>query len=208
MTEDRFEEFLQEAAQAYNPPPPTPREEMWARIRSARAGDGRRSGIARWTSSPWVRWGIGLAAALAIGIGLGRMSALDEPAAPTVAENAEVDRRAGGLAYRLAAAEHLSRAEALLVGFQVDPGASGLDSGFARSAGDLLTETRLLLDSPAAEEPATRELLRDLELILVQLLHVSPNDEADELESIHRGLETTDLLPRLRSTVQVTAAGS
>ncbi len=36
MSEDRFEEFLKDAAADYNRPPETPREEIWARIQEAR----------------------------------------------------------------------------------------------------------------------------------------------------------------------------
>ena len=37
MSEDKFEEFLQREAQAYNPPPATaPRDEMWAAIQRSR----------------------------------------------------------------------------------------------------------------------------------------------------------------------------
>ena len=37
MTDEKFEEFLKQAAQEYNVPPETPRAEMWAWIDEARA---------------------------------------------------------------------------------------------------------------------------------------------------------------------------
>ena len=37
MIDDQHDEMLQGLAEAYHPPPPTPREEIWARIQEARA---------------------------------------------------------------------------------------------------------------------------------------------------------------------------
>jgi len=71
MTDDGFEEFLQREARGYNAPPPTPREEMWARIdaerRTRRAG--REVTIAR--RRVWWTVGAGIAAALVLGVGIG-----------------------------------------------------------------------------------------------------------------------------------------
>jgi hypothetical protein len=69
-------------------------------------------------------------------------------------------------------------------------------------ARDVLGSTRLLLDSPAAEEPQLRRLLGDLELVLVQLVQVTGGTltEEDQL-LIDRALGERDLLPRLRTAV-------
>lgn len=40
MNQDRIESLLREAERGYNVPPPTPREEMWARIETARRASG------------------------------------------------------------------------------------------------------------------------------------------------------------------------
>ena len=44
--EDRFDEFLRDQARDYNPPPETPRAEIWERIRAARETDRRTGGPA------------------------------------------------------------------------------------------------------------------------------------------------------------------
>jgi hypothetical protein len=77
--DSRFDEILREAAQDYNRPPGTPRELMWNRIEARReAGRERRDAgvipMRRPTHRHWLRWGVGIAAALALGFGLGRMS--------------------------------------------------------------------------------------------------------------------------------------
>ena len=41
MTDDRLDQRIREAARAYNSPPETPREPMWAMIAEARAGEAR-----------------------------------------------------------------------------------------------------------------------------------------------------------------------
>ncbi|MFS8638809.1 MAG: hypothetical protein FWJ74_12020 [Gemmatimonadota bacterium] len=100
MKEDRFEALLRDVASEYNSPPATPREEIWAGIQSRRrrgdvaiagdparditagdpacdiaAGDPRpdasapRTGLGRY----W-RWGVGMAAVFALGVGLGRLA--------------------------------------------------------------------------------------------------------------------------------------
>src|SRR5207247_1070806 len=72
MTEDRLERLLRDAAQDYHRPPETPREELWRRIIAVREARRRRRAL---SASPWLRWGIGIAAVLALGIGIGRWTA-------------------------------------------------------------------------------------------------------------------------------------
>jgi hypothetical protein len=62
----------------------------------------------------------------------------------------------------------------------------------------MLTNTRLLLDSPAGDDPVRRRLLEDLETVLVQLLQRT-GGAVDERALIERTLERTQLLSRLRS---------
>jgi hypothetical protein len=62
-----------------------------------------------------------------------------------------------------------------------------------------LTRTRLLLDSPAANDPTMRNLLEDLELVLAQVVHLENNQSRTELDLINRALEQRDVIPRLRT---------
>src|SRR3989442_8991969 len=64
--EQRFETFLRDAVRDYHRPPATPREELWARIAAARDARRRRTLALR----PWLRWGVGIAAVLVIGMGI------------------------------------------------------------------------------------------------------------------------------------------
>ena len=60
---------------------------------------------------------------------------------------------------------------------------------------------RLLLDSPAAAEPATRLLLEDLELVLAEIAQLSPRSRDEDLQLIRDGLERGNVMPRLRTAV-------
>jgi hypothetical protein len=74
-------------------------------------------------------------------------------------------------------------------------------------ARDLLSNTRLLLDSPAAVDPERRRLLEDLELVLVQIVQLAPANTADRA-MIDRALEHDHVMTRLRTAVPAGQAGT
>lgn len=204
MMEDRFDDVLSEAARSYNEPPEPPRELMWARIEAIRRERAERRRQLRILYSPWTRWGIGIAAALIVGIGIGRY-AMRSPTAP-VANGGEAPVVAdASVAYRLITAEHLARAEAFLTGFRTDrrlgEGAGTSDAELGSATEDLLSSTRLLLDSPAADDPGFRTLLEDLELVLVQIARLTAEDDGEEVELVTDGIEHRGLLLRLRTAI-------
>lgn len=193
--DDLLDARLRELAQDYHEPPAPPREEMWAAIAARRAAP--RVRVAR---GPWV-WGLAAAAVLAVGVALGRWSAArgtapdatmtaDAPGAPVPAD----------APLRLAATQYLSRTEALLTG--VRSGSVPVDAQFLASARDLLSMTRLLLDSPLAQDPQLLDLLEDLELLLVQVVQLEPaSGGTEELDLITDGMNQRGVLPRLRSAI-------
>ena len=103
-----------------------------------------------------------------------------------------------GTAYAIASRDHLTRAEALVAVVATMPADAMMDSLMGRWARDVLMNTRLLLDSPAGEDPIRRRLLEDLETLLVQLVQRSGR-AAEERQLIDRTLQRTQLLTRLRS---------
>lgn len=201
MTQEHFDEFLKRTLPDLDPVPPTPREEMWARIERQRSftKQVRRTTIKR----TWVGWGVGLAAALAVGVGLGRITTLGVERAETpVAQvtnpapgNTSVNREA----YNVTVANHMTSAEALLTTYRTQT-AGTMDPDMKAWARDLLTNTRLLMDSPAADDPEVAELLGDLELIIAQIAQASAPSGV-EREIIRDGMKKTAVLPRLRATV-------
>jgi hypothetical protein len=109
--------------------------------------------------------------------------------------------------YHAAAIQTLAQAEALLTTYRrADEVAGAHDQESmlqaARWARDVLSSTRLLLDSPASRDPQLRALLADLELVLAQIVQLSGTPlQAGERELIGRAMRDRDLLPRLRSAV-------
>lgn len=203
-------DLVDAARRTYNAPPVTPREEMWAAIEAARGGDiARRRDRRRPPASRWTRVGIGIAAALLVGVGLGRMSR-GGPALPTLPAAVSVGEATSGAttAYGVAAAEHLGRTEALLTTFHSQAMTGALDAELHGWATDLLSSTRMLLDSPATEDPALRVLLEDLELILAQIsqLPVAGDTQAQaELDIVRDAIEQADVLPKLRTAAPESA---
>ena len=58
---------------------------------------------------------------------------------------------------------------------------------------------RLLLDSPASEDPRVRRLLEDLELVLAQIAQLPAASRDADADYITEGMEAGSVLPRLRS---------
>ncbi len=211
MMDDRFDDVIKDAADEYNRPPETPREVMWAQIEAVRRERALQRRRFRLVQSRWVRWGVGIAAALAIGIGIGRFSiddvgevpliAVAPPGGDTSVGPVGPEVRAAGFAYRLAATEHLTQADVFLTAFRADPKSSGSDPQFWSSVGELLSSTRLLMDSPAAEDPVFRSLLEDLELVLAQIAQLSYSRGMSEIDLVNEGIERRGLLLKLRSLI-------
>ncbi|HEX5962192.1 MAG TPA: hypothetical protein VFY42_00555 [Gemmatimonadales bacterium] len=219
MLDDRFDDQLRESAKDYNEPPETPREEMWAAIRAERASgkaDRRTGGQADEPQSPSIglsdrptarpsirrfRIPAAIAALLAIGIGLGRLSAphTSPNAAPVVSTRAAP--RPAGVAYQVATAEHLGQAETFLTLFRSSIRQGGNERLASTTARQLLATNRLLLDSPAASDNRTRVLLQDLELVLAQIAQLSPQPSSPDLDLITEDLEDSGVMSRLRTAV-------
>jgi hypothetical protein len=208
MMDDRLDDLLRDAARDYNNPPETPREDMWQRImmeRTEKREKMERTGMLPFRSLRHLRplsWAAGIAALLALGIGLGRLS-VDRPSAvPTPQTVVVVEApRISATAYRLTTTEHLSQSEAFLTLFRASvrkPGTERLASATARQ---LLATNRLLLDSPAASDARTRLLLQDLELVLAEIAQLSPDPRSRDLKLITDGMEQGDVLSRLRTAV-------
>jgi hypothetical protein len=104
-------------------------------------------------------------------------------------------------AYTVATAQHLTEAEAMLTAFKGDLSQGRMDSEISSWGKDLLSNTRLLLDSPAARDPVRRKLLQDLELVLVQIVQLSPGTSARDRDLIKGALTDDQVLTRLRTAI-------
>jgi len=105
-------------------------------------------------------------------------------------------------AYQLAAVRHLSDAEALLTSFRTRSTTDQqMDAQLGSWARDLLSNTRLLLDSPVGNDPQRRPLLEDLELVLVQIVQLSPGSTQQDRELIEKTLQQDHVMTRLRTAI-------
>jgi hypothetical protein len=202
--EERLNEMLRDLARDYHQPPMiVPREAMWAAIAAGqRRGRPRMLLLSRRVAP--------LAAAavivLAVGIGIGRVSISRPTNTPLVAKQTTP---AVPQAYAIATTQQLLQAQALLTAFNAsdrgatrDPkGDAKADAHLASWARDLLSNTRLLLDSPAAADPHRRQLLEDLELVLVQIAALSPDAATSDRAAIAHTLDDAQVLPRIKAAI-------
>ena len=70
-----------------------------------------------------------------------------------------------------------------------------------RLARDLLSTTRLLMDSPAADDVSRSQLLEDLEYLLVQIVQLDPNAPAEDRAMVNRAISREQVLTRIRSSI-------
>lgn len=210
MEEQRIDQVMSGLPRDFNDPPPPPLEEMWAVIEAAHFNSRAATPLrARTRVVPW----LAAAATLVLGIGIGRtMPTDDTPAAPQSA-SAGVDNQSPPTAaevspdvdvYRDQAKQYLGQTAALLISLPAAGADDQSDARFAGKAADLLVTTRLLMDSPAAQDPKLRGLLEDLELVLVQIARLRVERNKSDLDLIHQTVEQADVISRLNSAAVTT----
>jgi hypothetical protein len=194
MNDEQLDHLLR-AARAAEPPADPPREAMWAAIQ-ARRRDRTRGPRVRPFPLRRLAWPAGIAAVLALGFGLGRLT-VSGPG------RGRLPGAAGGPSPALAGAavQYLSSTETLLTGFRLEAETGVPEPHLLRSAHDLLLTTRLLLDSPDLKDARLRSLLQDLEVVLAQVAQLQAEPNRDDADLIVRQLDEQGVLPRLRSSI-------
>lgn len=208
--QDELDEGLRAALRAYRLPPEPPLDDMWRAIESRQFGVRTPERRTFWRHAPG--W-LAAAAALVVGVGIGRYAvpsqsevpvAIQAPAARPdapqgrgmVLHDAQLD-----IPYEVATSRYLGQTAALLIALPGEARTGQVDAQFAAQARDLLQTTRLLLDSQAGDDPDLRALLSDLELVLAQVAGLRSARDREELDLITGALEQRDVLPRLQSVV-------
>jgi len=199
MTDDRLNELLDDARRTWPLPPEPDYQAMWGRIERESFGGIR---VDRRTPS-WRVYSLGLAAALMLGIGLGRFSKPESASAPATVSSAVVTDTVRSVSneYDKAASDLLGRTVVLLTSLPADSRSVGAGQQFSNQATELLTSTRLLLDSPAASDARFKDLLEDLELVLAQIAMLQSGRSRQDIDLITDALEERDVVPRIRSAV-------
>jgi hypothetical protein len=207
MEEKRMDEVLGALPRDFNDPPPPPLEEMWAVIEAAHFNNLAAHAPRRPRAISFAPW-LAAAATLVVGIAIGRNlpSGDTEPGADATSAfvggagaAAAADTSPIPDVYRDQANQYLGQTAALLISLPAAGTAAESDERFAGKAADLLVTTRLLMDSPAAQDPKLRGLLEDLELVLVQIARLRVERNKSDLDLIHQTVEQGDVISRLNS---------
>jgi hypothetical protein len=201
MQDDKFEQWLREESQSYNRPPKADVEQMWSAIEAGQVA-ARDVDIVplrpRWYANTWLR----VAAALVIGVGVGRAS-MDAPpfSPPKASDNVAVETGSGATPSTVtsdpATLRYIGQTVALLASFESDVSTPRSDTAVASRAKELLLTTRLLLDAQQASDPIVYALLEDLELVLVQIVQMPPKRNASDVDLIKEAMQQRDVMPRL-----------
>lgn len=204
-----FDAWIQRVAPTLNAPNVTPRLEMWAAIQAER----RATSAAPRRRNPWLLISA-IAAALLLGVAIDRVALqrADSPTAPVVATpETPSESNDPSRLYRMAAAQTLTQAEALLTAFRTSSAPRQSAAGMQQLGTwgrQVLGSTRLLIDSPAGNDPQLRALLEDLELVLVQIVQLSGGAQGPtDRELVEGALENSNLLPRIRTAVPAGVPG-
>ena len=221
MTDDELDRLLRDAARTYRRPPDlADTDALWTDVERAldaapaltvvRGDDVAPVRHRTWWASPWLR----TAAVLLLGVAIGRLStrvSARAAVAPSVAvaPNATVPNATvpNVVPVRdVATHEYLGRAAVLLAALPDELRSRRSDPAYLSQADALLLQTRLLLDSPAAADPALRALLEDLELVLAQVVRLDAARDSMNVDFLQQALQQRDVLPRLRDAVADKAA--
>jgi hypothetical protein len=204
MDEKRLDQLLDDAARTYRVPPEPPLGAIWSRVEAeAFAPVPLRRGAPGWRVLA-----AAMAASLVLGVAVGRYStradraamvaALDES---TVTPGATSAEQAAAAPYQRATEEFLGSTALLLAALPHDGSGDRTPTLLPEQAAELLTTTRLLLDSPVGANPRMKALLQDLELVLAQVARLQPRRETVTLTMISQTLEEREVVPRIRSAV-------
>jgi hypothetical protein len=148
-----------------------------------------------------------VAATLVLGVAIGRWSSHTPVVTPPVA-SASLDSSSSKGHARATTLEHLADAEVFLntVRYELDTGLPDADRA-ARSR-ELLARTRVLLGASQQRSPEIARLLEDLELLLAEIAALPPAGSKLDRSLLDESIRDGDVIPRIRATLPVRAAGT
>ncbi|MEZ4456470.1 MAG: hypothetical protein R2882_07970 [Gemmatimonadales bacterium] len=202
MEDERIGRLLEEHGDSYRTPANPPVERMWGAIEARLDGEAPRA-LAPVRRS-WTR-GLALAAMLLLGIGIGWTGARFAPAGgsalgaatgpePLAVVPASLEEPSPFVGL---ARDYFQQTTSLVVALAGDLRGGSVPNGTIRQAQSLLSTTRLLLDGPLPE-PAMRDLLQDLELVLAQVARLQAvRYQQPETQLIADAMDQREVLSRL-----------
>ena len=199
MDDKKLDDLLMAARTRYRVPPAPATEAIWQAVESeafSPTGRVKRRGF-EWTRG----WQLA-AASLLIGVLAGRWTARGAQLASMTAQAYEtVMISDAARPYQRTTEEVLGRSAVLLTALRSSD-VRQIDAGqMSSQATRLLGRVRLLLDSPAANDPQVRNLLLDLELTLAQVARMQPSRGTTDINLINEAVAQRDIVPRIQSVV-------
>jgi len=204
MDEKELEQQLQRLRATWRTTGDPPLDGMWTRIEAKAFPD-----LPRHRPARWVRTLFPLAATLLLGFGVGQLAPplLRRANRPASDQTATGEAREHGAPARLIgqeepfvgiATDYLERVTALLVTLAEESRRGQPLEYSTAQARDLLSTTRILIDSPQASDQHLQELLDDLELVLAQIVRLPSRPAPPDVQLIDQALDQRDVIPRLR----------
>ncbi len=204
----KFDDFLRDAAKDYKSSPSARVDEIWAAIepevQQAIAAKSRSFATLRMT----YRVGLGIAAALVIGVSVGRWSTRSGTEPHVAVQQTPIDTVGAANYARANALEHLAQTEVFLTSVRADLKAGRTDNERADRSRELLVRTRLLLGTSATKTPEVQHLLEDLELLLAEIAALPPARSSMDKQLLNESMRDGNILPRIRATLPAQSAGT
>jgi hypothetical protein len=204
----KFDELLRREVKGYRSGGEPPADVMWSRIEEDVASGIRRpkGAIRHW---PWLAAAAGIAAALVLGVAIGRRSMRDAtPGSPSplasspnlLATPADSLRDAR---MRAVTMSHLVQAEVFLTEVRADLTTGRHDPERGERSLHLLARTRLLMANDATRAPAVERLLQDLELVLAEIAALPDSGGGRSIDArlLDERLRAGTVLPRIRTVL-------
>lgn len=203
MSDDaKLDELIDREASGYRSGGVPAADRMWSRIESDVAEAIRRPRLRALRHWPWLTAGAGIAAALVIGVAIGRRTmrhdAFPAPSAPAMSASADSARNALLHALTLS---HLGQAEVFLTEVRVDLKTGRHDPRRGERSRQLLARTRLIMGNGTAPAPSVERLLQDLELVLAEIAALPDSGvrRSIDVRLLDERLSAGTVLPRIRT---------
>ena len=209
MSDDaRLDELIDREAKGYRAGRQPPSDVMWSRIERKVARAIRQPGPGSARHWPWIAAGAGIAAALVIGVAIGRHTMSSEGPARSAAVTQSLSGAsvvsadsARDAQTRAVTVSHLVQTEVFLTEVRADLKTGRYDRQRGERSRYLLARTRLLMSRDAARAPTVERLLQDLELVLAEIaaLPDSGRGRSIDVRLLDERLRTGTILPRIRT---------
>jgi hypothetical protein len=201
-----MDEMISRAAKGYQAKSQPPADAMWSRIEGDVADAIRKPEPRIGRHLPWLAAGVGIAAALVIGVAIGRRSTQNDArtSATTVATTGITLARADTIRdaqVRALTLSHFAQAESFLTEVRADLKTGRNDPDRDSRSRELLARTRLIMASDTRRAPAVEQLLQDLELVLagIAALPDSGTHAPNDVRLVDERIRVGSMLPRIRT---------